>query len=112
MFQKIMITSSTNEAWDTLATNYKGMDKVNIIKLQNTKRDFERLQMKETKDIDSFMNQVITIVNQLKFYGEEIKYQTMVEKVLKSLSTQFDVVVATIEEAKDLASITIDEMMG
>ena len=68
--------------------------------------------MKETEDIDSFMNRIINVVNQLKIYGEEIKDQTMVEKVLKYLFTKFDVVVAAIEEAKDLASLTIDELMG
>lgn len=43
------------------------------------------MQMKETEDIDSFTNQVITVVNQLKIYGEEIKNQIVVEKVLRSL---------------------------
>ena len=92
--------------------NYKFLAKVNIVKLQNTKRDFESLQMKEIEDIDSFMNRVITIVNELKIYGEEIKDQIVVEKVLGSFSTKFDVVVATIKEAKYLASLTIDELMG
>ena len=44
----------------------------------------------------------MSIVNQLKIYGEYIKYRTVIEKVLRSLSTKFDVVVADIEEAKDL----------
>ena len=88
------------------------MTKVNIFKLQNTRRDFESLQMKETEDIDSFMNRVMSVVNQLKIYGEDVKYQTVIEKVLRSLSTKFDVVVAAIEEAKDLEKLTVDELMG
>ena len=68
--------------------------------------------MKEIKDIDSFMNWVMTVVSQLKIYGEEIKDQTVVEKVLISLSTKFDVVVAAIEETKDLASLTLDKLKG
>lgn len=112
MFQKIMITSSAKEAWDTLATSYQGMAKVNIVKLQNTRRDFEIPQMKEIEDIDSFMNRVMSIVNQLKIYGEDIKYRTVIEKVLRSLSTKFDVVVVAIEKAKDLEKLTIDELMG
>eukprot|EP00253_Pinus_taeda_P013003 PITA_13003 len=107
-----MITSVVKVAWDILTTNYTGMAKFNIVKLQNTRRDFESLQMKETKDIDYFMNRLITIVNQLNIYGEEIKDQTVIEKVIGSLSTKFDVVVAAIEEAKDLASLTVDELMG
>ena len=65
-------------AWETLATNYKGMAKVNIVKLHNTRRDFESLQMKETEGINSFMNCPMTVINQLKIYGDDIKDQIMV----------------------------------
>lgn len=54
MFQKIMIMSLAQVLWDTLATNYTGTTKVNIVKLQNTRRDFESLQIKEkAKDLTS-----------------------------------------------------------
>ena len=107
-----MITYSAKEAWETLATSYQGMAKINIVKLLNTRIDFRSLQMKETEDIDSFMNRVISVVNQLKIYGEDIKDRTVIEKVLRALSTKFDVVVAAIEEAKDLEKMTVDELMG
>ncbi len=42
-FQKIMITFSAKGAWDILAKIYKGMTKVNIVRLQNTRIDFESL---------------------------------------------------------------------
>ena len=48
------------------------------------------------------MNRVMLVVNQLKSYVEEIKDRTVIEKVLRSLSTKFDVVVAAIEESKYL----------
>ena len=48
VFQKIMITSSAKEALETLVASYQGMAKVNIVKLQNTRRYFEILQMKDT----------------------------------------------------------------
>ena len=58
------------------------------------------------------MNRVMFVVNQLKIYGEDVKDQAMIEKLLRSLSTKFDVVVAAIEEAKDLEKLTINELMG
>ena len=63
-----MVTSLAKEALETLATSYQGMAKVNIVKLQNTRSDFESLQMKKTEDFDSFMNRVMSIINQLKIY--------------------------------------------
>ena len=36
----------------------------------------------------------------------------MVEKVLIYFSTKFNVVVAAIEEAKDLTSLIVDKLMG
>lgn len=68
--------------------------------------------MKETKDIDAFMNRVTTVVNQLKIYVDEIKYQIVVEKAIIYMSTKFEVVVATIEEVRDLTSVKIDELVG
>ena len=72
MFQKIIIMSSAKEAWE-FATSYQGMAKVNIVKLQNTRREFESLQMKEIEDIDSFMNQVMFVLNQLKIMVKTLK---------------------------------------
>lgn len=52
------------------------------------------------------------VVNQMKMHGDPISHQTIVAKVLRSLTTQFDHVVATIEESKDLTTLTLDELSG
>ena len=54
------------------------------------------------------MNRVFTIITQLNIYGDYIRDQTVVEKVLRYLSTNFDFLVETIEEAKDLTSLIVD----
>lgn len=69
--------------WEILATSYQGMTKVNIVMLHNTIREFECPQMKETKNINSFMNYILIIVNELNIYGDNIKYQTMLENSLE-----------------------------
>ncbi|KAA0051551.1 DUF4219 domain-containing protein/UBN2 domain-containing protein [Cucumis melo var. makuwa] len=48
----------------------------------------------------------------IQTYGETIKDQTIVEKVLRSLTPKFDHVVAAIEESKDLSTFTFIELMG
>lgn len=48
----------------------------------------------------------------MRSYGEHISDETVVSKVLSSLTAKFDHVVAAIEEAKDLSVISVDELMG
>lgn len=97
--------------WEILAMSYQGMVRGNISNLWNTRRYFESLQMKDKENIDSFMNRVLTIVNQLNIYVDNIKDESMIEKALKTLSTKFDVVETNIEEAKDLMLLKIDKLM-
>ena len=42
--------------------------------------------------------------------GETLKDQDFVEKVLRTLSSRFDYVVAAIEESKDFAEMKLDEL--
>lgn len=44
----------------------------------------------------------------MKNLGEEINEVTLVEKVLRSLSTKFESKVSAIEEKKDLQTITMN----
>lgn len=75
-------------------------------------RNLENLQMKESKSVDQFMNQVLNIVNQIRSNGEELRDQKVMEKILRSLPSKFDSIVVAIEESKDLSQLSVDELMG
>jgi hypothetical protein len=112
VFPKISASLHAKAAWDTLATSYQGAGKVQTATLQNLRRDFEDLKMKESDSVDSFMTKVMGIVNQLNIYGEKIGDQRVVERVLRSLPHKFESKVSAIEEAKDLSTLSIDELTG
>ena len=65
IFPKISSVESSKKAWDTLETCYQGVTKVKNVKLQNLRRDFENLKMKDSETVDNFMTQVMSVVNQL-----------------------------------------------
>ena len=55
IFLKISSDESSKKAWDTLETCYQGVTKVKNVMLQNLRRDFENLKMKDSDTVDHFM---------------------------------------------------------
>jgi len=84
IFVKISNATSSQMAWNILETNYQGASKVKTVKLQNLKRDFENLKMKDSESIDAFMTQVMSVVNLLRQYGDDVDNKRVIEKVLRS----------------------------
>lgn len=97
IFTKISSVTSWKMAWDILETCYQGVSKVKTVKLQNLRRDFENLKMKDNESEDAFMTQVMSIVNQLWQYGDDVEYNRVIEKLLRSLPKKFEPVVVPIE---------------
>ena len=54
--------------------------------------------MKDSETVDTFYTRVVGLINQLKYHGETIEYQRVVEKILKSLPPSFESLVVTLEE--------------
>ena len=85
---------------------------VSTSKLMIPRRDFESLSMKYSESIDSFYTRVVGLINQLKSHGEDIEYQRVVEKILRSLPPRFENLVVTLEEHTNMSTFTIDELQA
>ncbi|KAK4404462.1 hypothetical protein Sango_0814800 [Sesamum angolense] len=112
IFPRISVATSAKEAWSILQKEYQGSAKVRIIKLQTIRRDFENMKMKDSETIDEYYTKVRELVNQLKSYGEDIPEKRVVEKLLISVTDKYDPIVTTIEETKDITTLTVTELVG
>ncbi|KAI9196005.1 hypothetical protein LWI28_020210 [Acer negundo] len=67
--------------------------------------------MKESELIRDFSSRVVEIVNQIRSCGDTVQENGVVEKVLRSLPSNFDhAAAAAIEESKDLPKMTRYEL--
>ena len=82
--------------WDILKAAYQGNEKVKVVKLQTLRTQFETLKMHGSETVDQYMTRVMGIVNLLRTNAEELDDQRVVEKVLRSLPTKFEMVVTAI----------------
>ncbi|XP_073021591.1 uncharacterized protein [Primulina eburnea] len=112
IFSRIASATTSKQEWSILQKEFQGDSKVIVVRLQSLRRDIETLIMNKGESIADFLSRAMAISSQMRSYGEKINDQTIVEKVLRSLTPKFDHVVAAIEESKDLSVFSFDELMG
>jgi len=110
--EKLANAMTSKEAWEILEKTYKGDDRVKQVRLQTLRGEFERLLMKENEGVTEFISRVETVANQLGKNGEPLPANRVVEKILRSLTIDFDNIVCAIEESKDLSKLTVEELAG
>ena len=110
VFEKIVRATTSKEEWNTLEKVLKGTDRVKQVRLQTLRGELESMKMKESENVSNYITHVQTMVNQLNRNGEMLPKTRVVEKIFKSLTNNFKNVVCAIEESKDLATFTVDEL--
>ncbi|KAA0032274.1 putative gag-pol polyprotein, identical [Cucumis melo var. makuwa] len=120
----------SQDLWDLVEQGYADPDDEGTLR-ENRKKDSKALVIIQQAVHDSVFSRIAAattskqewLILQKAFqgdsrvlvvqtYGETIKDQTIVEKVLRSLTLEFDHVVAAIEESKNLSTFTFIELMG
>ena len=87
IFPHIWGATSAHKAWNLLASAYKGIDRVKMVRLQTLRLQFESLNMKETETIDQFITRVLGIVTQFQNYGEPLEEKVVVQNIVRCLTT-------------------------
>lgn len=102
ILSRISAANTAHEAWEILKHEYMGAQKVILVKLKTLWKKLETLSMEQKETVQEYLGRVFTIVNQMKAYGELSTNESIVSKVLRSLSSQFEYVVPEIIESNDL----------
>ncbi|CAI8595324.1 unnamed protein product [Vicia faba] len=110
VFEKIIEEETAKGAWEKLKNLYGGDEKLKKVKLQTLMKQYEMLQMKEDESIDAYFSRIVTLTNQKKACGESVTDLQKIEKVLRSLTLDFDYIVVTIEESKTLSKMKLEEL--
>ncbi|XP_076928909.1 uncharacterized protein LOC143593050 [Bidens hawaiensis] len=112
LFSRTSAASTAKETWEILKMEYQGDSQVKAIKLRGLRREFENLALKESEAVGDYLGRVMALVSHKRAYGETVTDQTIVEKVLRSLTPKFDYVVPSIEVGQDLSQLTPVKLMG
>lgn len=68
--------------------------------------------MKQGECVQYFVNRILDIVYQIRVMKEELPQKVVMSKLLRSLTPRFSQVVHSIIVAKDLSTLTVEELSG
>ena len=108
VLETIINKDTTKSIWDSLKQKYQSTTRVKHTHLQDLRKEFESLQTEVGESVNEYFARTLTIVNKMKANGENKGDVDVVEKILRSMTPKFDYVVCSIEESKDIDTLTID----
>ena len=68
--------------------------------------------MKGNENSAEYIARIQSITTQLKKNGEDVPKNRVVEKILRSLTDEYESIVCAIEESKDLSTLSVEELAG
>ncbi|XP_040368255.1 uncharacterized protein LOC121050897 [Rosa chinensis] len=110
--KRITNCPTAKASWELLQTTHEGNKKVKAQKLQSLVLEFEEMTMREDESVDDFHSRLINVTNQCHGLGDPILEHRIVKKFLRALPPSFEAKQIAIEEAQDLDSYSLDELVG
>ncbi|KAH9743401.1 hypothetical protein KPL70_003287 [Citrus sinensis] len=111
-FHRVSSCESANEIWHKLEVAYKGTNQVKESQISRYTRQYELFQMEQNENVYSMYTRFTKIVNTLGALGKTFSNSEKVKKIIRSLPKEWRQKMTTIEEAKDLNVLPIDDLIG
>nr|GEW49404.1 zf-CCHC domain-containing protein/DUF4219 domain-containing protein/UBN2 domain-containing protein [Tanacetum cinerariifolium] len=110
--ERTFMCNTTKEIWKNLLLTHQGNSQVKDNKIDLLIQQYEQFAISEDKSIDSAFVRFNTINTSRKALDEGYSSKNYVRKVLRALHPKWRAKVKTIEESKDLTSLSLDELIG
>ncbi|XP_072090534.1 uncharacterized protein [Arachis hypogaea] len=111
-FRKVSRCKTAKEIWDKLRLTHEGTKQVRETRIDMLMKEYEMFSMKEEESIDQIFKRFSIIINNLDAMGRSYSEETLVRKILRSLTKKWKVKSTAISERNDLIKITYDELRG
>ena len=108
----ILKKDTAKDIWDAMKKKFEGNARVKKSHLQALRREFETLERKSGEGVTEYFSRVMTVANKMRVYGESMEDVKIVEKILRTLTEKFNYIVCSIEESKDIDSLSMDELQS
>lgn len=90
VLEKIIKEENVKRVWEKLNNLYDEYEKLKRVKLKILRKQFKMTRMKEDESISEYLLCMVLLTNQLKECGKSINDLQKIEKVLRSLTANFD----------------------
>ncbi|XP_027060902.1 uncharacterized protein [Coffea arabica] len=112
IFTRIMNLESAKDIWDYLKKEYQGNERMKNMQVLNLIREFEMVKMKESETIKDYSDKLLGIVNKVRLLGKDFSDERIVQKILVTLPEKYESKISSLEESKDLSSISLAELVN
>ncbi|XP_052878795.1 uncharacterized protein LOC128285355 [Gossypium arboreum] len=109
---RIMACETPKQAWDKLKEEFRGTKRTRQQQLLNLRKNFENLKMKEEETVKQDSDRIMVVVNSIRMLGEQFSEARIVEKVLSTLPERYKAKISSLEDSRDLASISLTELIN
>ncbi|XP_027169592.1 uncharacterized protein LOC113769333 [Coffea eugenioides] len=112
IFTRIMNLESAKDIWDYLKKEYQGNERTKNMQVLNLIKAFEMVNMKESETIKDYSDKLLGIVNKVRLLGKDFSDERIVQKILVTLPEKYESKISSLEESKDLSSISLAELVN
>ena len=99
------------EIWEYLKEEYKGDERIKNMKVMNLILEFEMKKMKESDAVKDYGAQLLSIADKVRLVGKLFSNEKIVQKILVTLLEKYEVTISSLENSKDLSTISLTELL-